>query len=131
MDVGKFAHMTLRVGVAFAFLYPPLNALVDPLAWIGYFPSFTRGYVPDEVLLHAFGVVEILIALWILSGWRIFWPSAIAAAMLVGIVAFNIPNFQVVFRDLSIAAMALALAMISYGDEHRKFGLSRGTGAGI
>ncbi len=125
MKFGRLALIVLRIGVAFTFLYPPLNALIDPNSWIGYFPSFTRGYVSDELLLHAFGIVEVVVALWILSGWRIFWPSLIATAMLVGIVVFNLPNFQVVFRDLSIAAMSLALAMVSYADE-RKSGISGG-----
>ena len=127
MNAEKVANIALRVGVAFTFLYPPVNALVDPYAWIGYFPLFVRGYLPDEVLLHAFGVVEVVIALWILSGWRIFWPSVAATAMLLGIVAFNMPNFQVLFRDLAIAAMPFSLAVINYGDERRSQGLSAGT----
>jgi len=125
----KVAHLALRVGAAFAFLYPPLNALADPYAWIGYFPLFVKGYVADEVLLHTFGIAEVILALWILSGWRIFWPSAAATAMLLGIVVFNPGNFQVLFRDLAIAAIPFSLAMISYGDERRRAGLSRGTEA--
>ncbi len=108
-----FAYLILRIGVAFAFLYPPVSALSSPESWIGYFPSFLFGYVSDEILLHAFGVVEVIIALWILSGKYIFWPSIAACAMLVGIVAFNIPNFEVLFRDLSIAAAAASLAVIA------------------
>ncbi|MBI2612619.1 hypothetical protein HYW59_02290 [Candidatus Kaiserbacteria bacterium] len=121
MNAEKVAHLLLRAGVAFAFLYPPLNALVDPNSWIGYFPAFVKGYVPDAILLHAFGVVEVGIALWILSGWRIFWPSLIAAAMLLGIVMFNPSNFQVLFRDISIAAMALALVMLSWSNGRAGF----------
>ncbi|MSU73849.1 hypothetical protein EXS56_01785 [Candidatus Kaiserbacteria bacterium] len=120
----KLASIVLRAGVAFAFLYPPINALSDPYAWIGYFPPFTRGYVPDEVLLHAFGIVEIVIALWILSGWRVFWPSLAATAMLLDIVVFNVPNFQVLFRDLAIAAMPFSLVVINYADERRRLGFS-------
>src|SRR3989344_4857855 len=133
MHVGNggsiIAEYALRAGVALAFLYPPLNALIDPDAWIGYFPSFVKGFVPDPLLLHTFGIVEIVLALWILSGWRIFIPSLLACAMLLGIVAFNLPNFQVLFRDLSIAAMALSLAVVSYHHEFRRFGVSEGTGA--
>ncbi len=109
-----WADLVLRAGVAFAFLYPAINALSNPYSWIGYFPAFTRGYVPDAVLLHAFGAVEIVIALWILSGKRVFWPSLAATIMLVAIVAFNMNNFEVVFRDLAIAAASLALALLSY-----------------
>ena len=122
------AHLLLRVGVAFVFLYPPINALGDPQAWIGYFPLFVKGYVPDEVLLHAFGLVEVFVALWILSGWRIFLPSVAAMAMLFGIVIFNPSEFQILFRDLSIAAVALSLAVVSWRDE-RKLGLSGGAEA--
>lgn len=119
MDVERIAQISLRIGVAFAFLYPPINALVDPNSWIGYFPPFVRGYVPDDVLLNAFGIVEVVIALWILSGWRIFWPSAVATLMLLGIVVFNPTNFQVLFRDLAIAASVFALAVVSWKHEFR------------
>lgn len=119
MNIERVAHLALRIGVAFAFLYPPWNALVDPNAWIGYFPPFTRGFVPDEVLLLAFGIVEVILALWILSGWRIFWPSAAATLMLLGIVVFNPTNFQVLFRDLAIAASVFALAVVSWKHEFR------------
>ncbi len=129
MNAERFANLALRIGVAFAFLYPPVNALSDPYAWIGYFPPFLKGYVSDDVLLHAFGAVEVVIAVWILSGWRIFWPSVAATGMLLGIVVFNPTNFQVLFRDVTIAAIPLALAVISYGDERRKRGIPRGTEA--
>ncbi|MBI2610800.1 hypothetical protein HYW60_02600 [Candidatus Kaiserbacteria bacterium] len=128
MNAEKVAHLLLRAGIAFAFLYPPLNAIVDPYSWIGYFPAFAKGYVPDLVLLHAFGFVEVVIALWLLSGWRIFWPSLLAAGMLLAIVVFNPGNFQVLFRDVALSAVALGLAMISYGDE-RKAGAPEGTAA--
>jgi len=109
----KLANIILRAGVAFAFLYPPFSALYDPDSWIGYFPAFTRGIVPDAVLLHSFGLFEVIIALWILSGRNIFWPSLTAAAMLVVIVVTDAQDFIVVFRDLSIAAAALSLALTS------------------
>lgn len=109
----RSATLLLRLGVAFAFLFPPVNAFLDPYSWIGYFPSFLRDIVPDMVLLHTFGLLEVVIGLWILSGKRIFIPSVAATALLVLIVLFNIGDFQVLFRDLSIAAMALALAVLN------------------
>ncbi|RJQ34323.1 hypothetical protein C4556_02875 [Candidatus Parcubacteria bacterium] len=129
MKEGTLAHIALRAGVAFAFLYPPINALFDPYAWIGYFPPFVKGFIPDLTLLHIFGAVEVILALWILSGWRIFWPSLTAGGMLLGIVVFNMPNFQVLFRDISIAAMSLALAVISY--QNHGIGISGRTGTEV
>src|SRR4051812_1816684 len=103
----KIANVILRVGVAFAFLYPPASALSDPQSWLGYFPQFVRALanslsIPDMVLLHGFGVVEVIIALWILSGVRIFIPSMLATLILLAIVFFGWNDFEVLFRDLSI-----------------------------
>lgn len=104
-------NLLLRLGVAFAFLYPAVDALLDPYSWIGYFPKFMHGFLPAMALLHGFGATEALIALWILSGKNIFLPSAVATFMLVAIVFFNLQDFQIVFRDVSIAAMSAALAI--------------------
>ncbi len=109
MNLDKLTDCVLRGGLAFAFLFPPINAFFDPYSWIGYFPAFMRGFVPDAVLLHSFGIVEIIIALWILSGWRVFWPSLAALIFLLAIVLFDLNDFQVIFRDISIASIALVL----------------------
>ena len=107
-----WAHLVLRIGLALAFLYPPFAALSDPVSWASYFPGFVRALPIDiTALLHIFGVLEIAIALWLLSGWRIRVPATLAALMLLGIVASNLPDFEVLFRDLSIAAMAVALIL--------------------
>ncbi|OGG50748.1 hypothetical protein A2763_02380 [Candidatus Kaiserbacteria bacterium RIFCSPHIGHO2_01_FULL_54_36] len=113
VDWNRVAMFVLRLGVAFAFLYPAINAWTNPSDWIGYFPPFTRGIVDDATLLHAFGIVEIVIAVWIIWGKYIFWPCVAATVMLVGIVVFNMNNFVVIFRDLSIAAASLALTLMN------------------
>ena len=111
----RVVFLLLRLGVAFAFLYPPVSAFFNPAAWVGYFPPFLLDLFAGQeaLLLNAFGVFEVVIGLWILSGRKIFVPSALAALSLVAIVAFNFPQMDVVFRDLSIAAAAAALALMS------------------
>jgi hypothetical protein len=114
--MGIASQWLLRVGVAFAFLYPMLDALANPDSWLGYFPQFLLASgIPSGALLHGFGVIEAIIALWILSGWRIEWPAAAAVVMLAAIVAFNAAQFEILFRDLSIALAAAALAADAYG----------------
>ena len=106
------AHVSLRIGAAFAFLYPPIAAVFDPVSWLGYFPHFIRALPIDSlVLLHGFGIIEVILALWILSGWRIRIPALVMTAMLLAIVAFNLAQIDIVFRDLSIAAVTLSLAL--------------------
>ncbi|MBI2048182.1 MAG: hypothetical protein HYT27_03505 [Parcubacteria group bacterium] len=105
--------LILRLGLAFSFLYPAISAFFNPFAWIGYFPQFAHALIPnDAFLLHSFGIVEIIIALWLLSGRRVFYPSIAAAVLLFLIVVFNFSQMDVVFRDLSIFAMAVALALL-------------------
>ncbi len=106
----RIAHFLLRAGLAFSFVYPPISALGDPTSWAAYFPRFVHALpVSTTALLHGFGVVEVVVAVWLLTGWRVRVSAALAAFILLAIVFFNLQNFEVLFRDLSIAAMALAL----------------------
>lgn len=117
------AQWLVRIAVAFAFVYPPLDAVNNPDSWVGYFPPFMMGLgIPPEILLHSFGVVEIVIAVWILWGWRLEIPAAIAAVMLMTIVVFNAAQFEVLFRDVSIALAAAALAVDAW---HKSMGRSK------
>ncbi len=109
--MNRFAEWILRASVAFAFAFPAIDAFWNPDSWFGYFPHFLRGFVPDMVLLHSFGTLELAIAVWILSGRSIFWPSALASVMLVAIVVFDNYQFEILFRDLAIAGAAAALAL--------------------
>ncbi|MDP3726057.1 MAG: hypothetical protein Q8R36_02575 [bacterium] len=109
----KNISLVLRIGLAFAFLYPAISAIFNPFAWIGYFPSFAHTIIPnDTLLLHLFGFTEAVIGLWLLSGKNIFYPSIAAAVFLFLIVVFNLSQMDVVFRDLSIFAIAVALAIL-------------------
>lgn len=105
------AQWLLRIAVAIAFLYPPLHALSTPDSWVGYFPPFLiNSGIDPMVLLHGFGIIEVILAIWILSGWHIEWPATLAAFILAAIVAFNGTQFEILFRDVSIALACLALA---------------------
>lgn len=110
----RVPYFLLRCALALAFLYPPISAHFAPYDWIGYFPQFMRGIVSDQILLGAWGVLELIIGFWILSGKRIFIPSVLAAVLLVSIVLFNLPQLEVVFRDVSLALVAVSLAWWSW-----------------
>lgn len=111
--MGRFAEWSLRVGLAFAFLYPPVSAFFDPFAWIGFFPQFVRDvFNNDALLLHAFGIIEVALAVWVLLARNVFIPSVVMALMLAGIIVFNWGAMPVIFRDISILAMAISLACI-------------------
>ena len=110
------ANLLLRVAVAFAFVFPALNAIGNPDEWLGYFPPFVVGIaqsigMSDLVLLHAFGAMEAIIALWILWGRKGYIPAAAAAVVLALIVVLDSSQFTILFRDVSIALAAAALSI--------------------
>ncbi len=121
----RAATLVLRLAVAVAFLYPPYAALQDPISWLSYFPQWFlmaahTAQFSDMVVLHGFGVVEVVIALWILSGWRVYIPATLAMLVLLAIVGFDYQNFDVLFRDISIALAAGALALQALQDHTRR-----------
>lgn len=105
----KHAELLLRVGIAFAFVYAAISGFIYPDAWIGYFPESAR-ILPDAQLLSLWGAIEVIVALWLLSGVYLRMAGIVAAALLLGVVVFNSSQMIVVFRDIPIALAALALA---------------------
>lgn len=112
--------LLMRVAVAFAFIYPAVDAWFNPDSWIGYFPGFVLAIAGSntELLLHSWGAIEIALALWVLLGTRVFIPSIIMAAALLAVVLANPGQFPILFRDISIALAALSLALVN----KRKYG---------
>jgi len=105
--------LLLRTAVGFSFLYPAIDGVIHPDAWISFFPPFVLTLVPGIIALYAWCLVEAVIALWIFSGRNIFLPSLAATAALVLIVVFNLSLMEIVFRDIGLACAAAALVIRS------------------
>jgi uncharacterized membrane protein YphA (DoxX/SURF4 family) len=105
-----------RVGLAFVFMYAGIGALVQPAAWIAFFPSWIQGVLPTSLLLIYFAVFQITLAVWIISAKKAFHASIVAAITLLLIISANIRNFDIVFRDVEIFISALALAALAKKD---------------
>jgi len=107
--------LLMRLAVAFAFIYPAVDAWFNPDSWIGYFPGFILDLAGSntELLLHCWGILEILLALWVLFGVRVYIPSIIMAVALMAVVVANPGQFPILFRDVSIALAALSLALVN------------------
>lgn len=108
----RAVNVLLRASVALAFIYVAISAHLRPEAWLGYFPSMVLDSgLSENVILWGFSIMHIVIGVWIMIGKRIFIPSIIATIYLTGVVVTNLSQLDVVFRDISIALVALALAM--------------------
>lgn len=106
-------ELLLKVGLAVVFLYAAVAAFFDPGSWIGYFPSFLREILPGHLVLNLFSIYEISLALWLIWGRWLFWSGLLSALSLLGIVVFNLSQMDVIFRDLGLIFMALALMVQS------------------
>lgn len=114
MDKNKLFFLLLRGGLAFVFVYAGVSSLINPINWIGYFPAFIKDIIPSSFLLPIFSVFEIVLAVWLMSGKKLFYSSLIASLSLVGIIIFNLNQMDVIFRDVAILLTAVGLAVYSY-----------------
>jgi uncharacterized membrane protein YphA (DoxX/SURF4 family) len=112
LHASSTTNLLLRIGLAFAFIYPPLSALIDPYAWVGYLPDvFLSLPVESMVLLHIFGLIELIIGILLLLDFHTRKVSAVAGVILFVIVAYHYKQMDVLFRDIPILLMAVALAL--------------------
>lgn len=112
----RLTSLLLRLGLAFAFLYASIASLISPQDWLGYFPLFMRDLLPSTVLLATFSGIELFVAIWLVTGWYVRYAALLSAFMLAGIIVANLDLFSIVFRDVSIVVMALALFVLESSD---------------
>mgnify|MGYP000586644279 CR=1 FL=1 len=112
-------RLILRLGLAFVFIYAASGSLITPSDWIGYLPLWVRDRLPGELLLQLFAIYELLLAAWLLSGWRLFWSATLTALTLAGIVFSTLGAFVLVFRAAGLLAAATALAFLARGEESK------------
>jgi len=106
------ASFLLRVGLAFSFLYAAISAFMEPSLWIGFIPPWIGESLPTTTALHAFSIVEIIVAIWLLWGKRTFWAAGASVVLLVCIIIPNMGSFPIIFRDITMLFSALALAQL-------------------
>ncbi len=105
----RLSHWLLRVGLAVVFVYASVSSLHSPQDWVGYFPSFIRHMSNAETLIKLFSIYELLLAIWLVSGYYVRYAAALTALTLGGIVVSNPTLFAISFRDIALIFAALAL----------------------
>jgi hypothetical protein len=113
----KIISYILRIAIAFAFIYPPIAAFINPEGWIWFVPVFVESVMPRELFLNLFGVVEIIIALGVLLMRNPFYPAIASIAILAIIIGYDLTIFDITFRDVSILLSAVALMFLHRRDE--------------
>ena len=111
----KAVLLLLRIGIASVFLYANLGATIAPYNWIGYLPQVLRNIFPGQVLLISFSLFELILSIWVLSGWKSLYSASLTCLTVLGIIGTNLGQMYIVFRDFAIFFTALALAVGSLG----------------
>ena len=112
MHKEKIAYLFLCYGIAFSFFYAAYSAFMTPSSWIGFIPDFFS-FVSKELLLKVHIGFNFLLGLWLISGKKTVWSAGVAAVALLSIVLFNLGQFDIMFRDLTIACACVALALLN------------------
>lgn len=121
MEQKTLISWLLRIGIAFSFLYPAIDGFFHPNTWMGFLPAWSIGLFGIEpmTLLLIFEIVEIIVALWLLFARDPRIPAALSALVLAAIVVVDFSAFDIVFRDISILLMALALIALHTSDLYK------------
>ncbi len=108
----KLAKFFLRVGIAFVFLYASVEIYMHPDNFLKYVPKFVLSLFPLQQFLDFFGVAEVVLAAWIMSGWKGQYSALLSVLVIVGITCMNTEYFYILFRNVAIAFGGLALIVL-------------------
>lgn len=117
MQQDTFSTILLRLGLSFAFLYPAVSSLVNPDSWMGFLPEWIGVLMPVSTALILFSIFEIIVGVGVLFMKNPTVPAGAIIATLLIIIAINWRAFDIVFRDVSIVAMAWALIVLKMEKE--------------
>lgn len=113
MNKVALVNLLLRIGLAGIFLYAALSGTLHPDDWIGYLPQFLRNIFPAKYLLISFDVYELILSVWLLTGWKTFYSAVLSTLTLFGIIVTSLGALDITFRDFGLLLAAIALAVDS------------------
>lgn len=117
VDKKRAAVLMLQAALAFALAYAAISAFLHPFTWIGFLPVWMKTVAPaalsEFAILDLVAFLQLGLAAWILSGRHQKLAALAAGVFLLSVAAFNAGAFDIVFRDISLALAALALALLA------------------
>lgn len=105
--------LLLRSGIAIVFIYAAISSFLNPTSWIGFVPGFIELVIPGGIFLIIFSVYEIILGFGLLADYKTFSLSIISSITLFFILFGNILVLDILFRDIAILFMSLALVALS------------------
>lgn len=114
--------LLLRVGIAFVFVYAAVSMSLKPEEYSRYLPVLVKEFFPPTPFLHFFGIFEIILSLWLISGKWNLYPSILASATIFALTIVNLSEFNTLFRNVGIffASLALIVLNLNYDEGQAK-----------
>ena len=109
MEKDRIVSLVLRGSLGFVFIYVGLAAFLNPTNWIGFLP----GFLNSGRILLVHDVFSLGLGVWLISGRKTYYASIVSAIFLLGVIVFNWGSFDVLFRDIGLFGMAIALGILS------------------
>lgn len=110
----KLACQFLRFGLAFAFVFASVGIYLDPESFLHYIPDTVQNEHFLNYFLLIFAVMEILMSVWLLSGWQVRYAAFLSFVIMISIVVFNLDYLFILFRNIAISFAALALTVLEW-----------------
>jgi uncharacterized membrane protein len=107
-----FSRVLLRLGLAFVFAFAAISSFLMPEAWLGFIPTFVPVALAKPSL-DFFSVVQLVLVVWLLWGKWLKYSAAAGSLLLLALTLANLSSFVITFRDIGLAVMAAALAIIA------------------
>lgn len=115
----------LRLGLGLMYLYSGYDLIAYPFHWYGFVPRWFSAAVTPLLSLENYlrfqGAGEMalgfLLLAWFLPPWISRIAAAAAAAEMAAILLF-VGLDPITFRDIGLLGGALALCLLSFGDDH-------------
>ncbi len=108
----RLVSFFLRIGLAAVFIYAAVASFMDPDTWASFIPAFMGQIIPVKTLLVIFSIYELVLAALLLLDRYVLAAAIFSALTMAGILATNTAGMDVLFRDVAIMFMALALAAL-------------------
>ena len=108
----QWPSLLLRAGLAFVFIYVSIAAFITPDNWVGFLPQMVTKHYSATTLLDIFGVFQLALAAWLLSGIYVKYAAWLTVLVLGGIIVSTPSQFLITFRDVGLLFAALALSFM-------------------
>jgi len=106
--------LLLRAGLAISFFYAAISSLIYPTGWAGYVPDFLTKIISLKLYLPIHSIYDFIIGFFLIIDYKTFYVSILAALTISLIIIFNLSILDIVFRDIGLLLMAIALIVLYY-----------------